>query len=327
MTMKMKRKKRKTEVIMRSPTRVALTALCGLWTLLAFTALSPAVADEGKTGAEPAPEALFYVVKVTPSLVYLDGGLEHGVCMGQDFLIMRQNAGQGYYVLVGEARVIRLTEELSIAEVTSVEEGEEISLLHRAVSREAWDHLAAVAASEGRDLVLLEPGADEMSAGPEGTRSVHIVGGADRSKGIDLPNGDSVNDASIGLRLAKTFAGRWRLSMTNRIAGEPLGREGADVTQLSTELDLHRLLGRIGRICPYLGVGVGFHMLTWDPDDITGTDDSASKVGVTAVGGLELPAGGDWTLLIEAGTQQVVKWDDTIDVGNTRIYLGLGRYF
>jgi len=322
-----KKRKRKSEVTMRSPTRVTPAARLVLWTLLALAALGPVAADMGESGAEPATEALFYVVRVTPSLVYLDGGLEHGVSMGQDFLIMRENAGQGYYVLVGEASVIRLFGEFCIAEITSVEEGEEISLLQRAVSREAWDHLAAVAAAEGRDLVLLESGVDEIPSGPEGTRSVHLLGGADLSKGIDLPNGDRLNDASIGLRLAKVFADRWRLNMTYRASGEPLGRSGADVTQLSIELDLHLLLGKMGRISPYLGAGLGMHQLTWDAADVSGAGDSASKMGFNAVGGLELPAGGDWTLLLEVGSQQVMKWNDTIDVGNTRVYLGVGRYF
>ena len=321
------KRKRKTEVTMRSPTRVALAARLGLWTLLALTGVAPAAADAGESGAEPATEALFYVVKVTPSLVYLDGGLGHGVSMAQNFLIMRENAGRGYYILVGQARVIRLFEEFCIAEITSVEEGEEISVLHRAVSREAWDHLAAVVAAEGRNLVLLEPGVDEIPSGPEGTRSVHLLGGADRSKGIDLPRGDRINDASIGLRLAKVFADRWRLNMTYRASGEPLGRAGADVTQLSIELDLHLLLGKIGRISPYLGLGLGMHQLTWDAADAPGEVDNASKVGFNAVGGLELPGGGGWTLFIEAGPQQVIRWDDRIDAGNTRVYLGVGRYF
>jgi len=315
---------------MRSPTRVFLAAGLGLCTLLALAVLAPATADEGS--GEPVSEALFYVVKVTPSLVYLDGGSEHGVSQAQDFLIMRENVDRDYYVLVGEGRVIRLFEEFCIAEITSVEEGEEIALLQRAVSREAWDRLAAVAAAEGRDLVLLEPGVDDISSAAEGTRSVHVVAGTDRSKGIDLDpdrlSAAEINDVSIGLRLAKTFSERWRLNMTYRLAGEPLGREGADVSQLSIELDLHLLAGRIGRVRPYLGAGVGVHVLTWDANNVQGNADSSNKVGLNAVGGFELLPGGEgWGLLFEVGTQQARAWDDNIDVSNTRVYLGVGKHF
>ena len=329
MTTRKKKRKRKTEATMKSPTRISLAAGLGLCSLLALFALAPAMADEGS--AEPATEALFYVVKVTPSLVYLDGGSAHGVSQAQDFLIMRENVDRDYYVLIGEARVIRLFDEFCIAEIIAVEEGEEIALLQRAVSREAWDHLAAVAAAEGRDLVLMEPGADGMSSGPEGTRSVHLLGGLDRSKGIDLAPGripaGEVNDVSVGLRLAKTFGDRWRLNTTYRLAGEGLGRAGADVSQLSIELDLHLLLGRVGRVRPYLGTGLGVHLLTWDAADVLGDADSAKKLGLNAVGGVELPAGGDWTILLEVGNQQVLRWDDNIDVSNTRLYLGVGKHF
>lgn len=315
-----------------------IAAACAL--ALAAPARAADAADEGMSVADQGDAPLLYVIKVTPALLYLDAGPESGAAMGQDYLILRENGRQGYYVLVGSARVIRLYESFCIAEITGVEEGEEVALLQRAIARDTWDRLAAEAAAEGREVVLAETGERARPRGAAGTRSIHFLGGVELGKAIHLmaANGqltgaDEITDAGVAVRLAKTFARRWRLNLTYRVAGEPLQLADADVTQLAVELDLHLLLRGLGQAAPYLGVGGGLHQLSWDAPASAGAqanadlNETAYKAGLNLVAGLELPSGDGWTLMMEGGYQAVARWNDLIDGSNVRLYLGVGRYF
>ena len=161
-----------------------IAAACAL--ALAAPALAGGTADEGMVVTEQADSPLLYVIKVTPALAYLDAGQESGAALGQDYLILRENGRQGYYILVGSARIIRLYDGFSIAEITGVEEGEEVAVLQRAIPRETWDRLASEAAAEGREVVL----GDSEPAAPRGavagTRSIHFLAGGELGKATDL---------------------------------------------------------------------------------------------------------------------------------------------
>ena len=309
---------------------------------LALTAPARAadVAAEGMVMAEQEDAPLLYVIKVTPTLVYLDAGQQGGAMLNQDYLLLREKGRRGYYILVGSARVIRLYEGFSIAEITGVEEGEEVAVLQRAIARGTWDRLASEAAAEGREVVLSEPEAKGRPGSTAGTRSIHLLGGAELGKAIrlreaggEIAGADEITDAGVALRLAKTFARRWRLNLTYRAAGEPLQMDDADVTQLAVEVDLHLLARGLGRPGPYVGLGAGMHQLSWDAPASAGTqigaklDETAYKVGLNLVAGLEIPSGDGWTLAVEGGYQAVARWNDMIDGSNVRLYVGVGRYF
>ena len=135
-----------------------------------------------------------------------------------------------------------------------------------------------------------------------------------------------ITDAGIGLRLGKVLGRHWKLNFTWRLAGKPLGMEDADVTEVSLSVDTHLLFRGNDRTTPYLGVGVGGHRLTWDA--AKPNKDSATKSGINFMAGLHKPVSdGLSSVVLEAGYQRVVTFDDVIDASNVRLYVGLGRNF
>ena len=110
-----------------------LTWLLGM---LGFLAVSAGAAD------------IPYVIKVTPTLVYLDVGKGRGVERGDMYLILRPRAENQPYVWVGEVEIIRVFDAFSIGEIISVVEDEDIEILQQAISREDWEAMLAAATTE-----------------------------------------------------------------------------------------------------------------------------------------------------------------------------------
>ena len=289
------------------------------------TAEGPAEAERSPSPAAPSGlPGLLYVIKVTPALVYLDGG-ESAVNMGERFLILRDSdRGEGLYDKVGEARVIRLFEEFSIAEILSVSAGVEIEVLQRAISAAYWEAMVSTAAMPVSSPPPWKPGA------ALGQWSIQLLGGVGLQKGIDLQDtivtpAREITDASAGVRLGRTVASKFRLNLTLRISGDPLQAGTADVTQLSAELDGHYLFNHPGSVRPWVGIGAGLHRLTWDAP--AGAEDSADKAGLNAMGGLDVPLGRNgWSLMLEGGYQGVVQWNDIIDASSIRVHVGIGKH-
>ncbi|MEE2832609.1 MAG: hypothetical protein VYD18_09660 [Candidatus Latescibacterota bacterium] len=298
--------------------------------LVALWLASPATvsADEHMMSDSTGGDALgmaHYVIKVTPTLAYLDIGSASGAATGQTYVVLREE--MGLYMPVAKVRVLRVFESFSIAETFLVEPGEEVAMLQRAVASDMW-----AAAAPSLDARLTKQEMKPKPDMPTRRRSIMILGGLDAGKDVDLryANGrlidaDGVSGGSVGLRMSKAFSRRWRLALTYRMSGETLGGD-ADVTQLSIEVDGHLLLNGAGHAGPYLGFGLGMHQLGWDsPDNL---DDTVYKMGFNALAGLEVPlAGGGWSLLLEGGYQKVMDWNDTIDASSLRAFAGLGVNF
>lgn len=308
-----------------------IAAAC--WPVVALVVLWLAVparvcADEQMTSDRTAGDVLgvaYYVIKVTPTLAYLDIGSVSGAAPGQTYVILREETG--LYMPVAKVRVLRVFDSFSIAETFLVEPGEEVAMLQRAVAIDMWE-----AAAPTLDARQVAQEVKPKHHKPMRNRSITILGGLDAGKDLDLlyTNGrltgaDGVSGGSVGLRLSKVFSPRWRLALTYRVSGEPLGGD-ADVTQLSVEVDGHLLLRGTGHAGPYIGLGVGMHQLAWDsPDNL---DDTVYKMGFNALGGLAVPlADGGWSLLLEGTYQYVMDWNDTIDASSLRVSAGLGVNF
>lgn len=296
--------------------------------LLALCLASTVHADEHmamESDGDPLGEA-HYVIKVTPTLAYLDIGTDGGAMVGQPYTVLREQ--DGLYVVVAETQVLRVFDSFSIAEILSTTIGEQIDVLHRAVHTDTWrehaDMLDAGSMATGKKR--------SPDSGVSRTRSVVFLGGLDLGKDVDLlsaggriTGANSVDGGAVALRLSKTVARNWRLALTYRLSGEPLSVD-ADVTQLSVELDTHLLLRGAGRAGPYVGVGFGMHQLAWDTAN--NLDDTTYKMGFNAMGGLDIPlAGGAWGLLLEGGYQKVMDWDGTIDASGVRAFGGLSINF
>jgi hypothetical protein len=309
--------------------RFAAAAL-PVFALVALWLASPATvsADEHMMSDSTGGDALgmaHYVIKVTPTLAYLDIGSASGAAPGQTYVVLREE--MGLYMPVAKVRVLRVFDSFSIAETFLVEPGEEVAMLQRAVASDMW-----AAAAPSLDARLTKQEMKPKPDMPTRRRSIMILGGLDAGKDVDLryANGrlidaDGVSGGSVGLRMSKAFSRRWRLALTYRMSGETLGGD-ADVTQLSIEVDGHLLLNGAGHAGPYLGLGLGMHQLGWDsPDNL---DDTVYKMGFNALAGLEVPlAGGGWSLLLEGGYQKVKDWNDTIDASSLRAFAGLGVNF
>ncbi len=274
---------------------------------------------------------LLYVIKTTPALVYLDAGTLEGMRLGDEYLLLREN-GRARFVQVGEARVVRVSEEFCIAELMSVEAGYEIEVLDQAISVKDWQALADEARAAGIEPLISRP--QEMKDSWDYPRtSLHILGGAEFGRNTSLVwtqnllmGAKDITDAGIGLRLGKVLGRRWKLNFTWRLAGKPLGLEDADVTEMSLAVDTHLLFRGNDRTTPYLGVGVSGHRLTWDA--AKPNKDSTTKAGLNFTAGWHKPvSGGLSSVVLEAGYQRVAKFDDVIDASNVRLYLGLGRNF
>ena len=311
--------------------------------LVALWLASPATvsADEHMMGDSTGGDALgtaHYVIKVTPTLAYLDIGSASGAAPGQTYVVLREE--MGLYMPVAKVRVLRVFESFSIAETFLVEPGEEVAMLQRAVASDMW------AAAPSLDARLTKKEVEPKLGMPTRRRSIMILGGFDAGKNVDLryANGrlidaDGVSGGSVGLRMSEDFSRRWRLALTYRMSGEILGGD-ADVTQLSIEVDGHLLLNGAGHAGPYLGLGLGMHQLGWDsPDNL---DDTVYKMGFNVLAGLEIPlaggdwsllglevplSGGGWSLLLEGGYQEVMDWNCTIDASSLRAFAGLGVNF
>lgn len=286
-------------------------------------------------------EEMFYVIKVTPALVYIDAGAQAGVGVGDAYLILSEEKDS--YAQVGEVNVIRVAEEFCIAEIVYVKEGKEIEVLQRAVFGMDWEEMDTTA----------ELGEEEMADTDRpvpGTRCVYFLTGGEWSRetadlnwgrrlvagttNVYLADAKSTSELGLNLRLGKVAGNRWRFNLTFRIAGKPLGVGDGDVEQLAIEGDVHYLFRGYRFAGPYIGLGLGMHLLSWDVDSGSAggyavlPDGSTFKPGVNLMAGMHIPlAQGRWSLLLEGGYQWVSKWDGLIDVSNVRGFVGLGQMF
>lgn len=307
----------------RAPSTGWFTALLAVLTLGYGPQI--AVADqqaELHRGADMA-SASHYVIKVTPTLAYLDVGSDGGALVGDEYVVVREQEGR--LVHVGRVTVIRVWAGFSIAEISSVQIGEEIAVLHQVLGIEPWAQMDA-----GMKAM---PGPPPQMA-PTGPRLAAwtLLVGADLAKDVNFvlaSNGslagvEGAESGAVGLRLSKAVARHLRLAMTYRLSGDPLSA-AADVTQNSIEVDGHILLRAAGRGGPYFGAGVGLHRLSRNSDDETGI-----KVGYNFVAGLDKPLGSPgWSLVLEAGYQKVHMWNNQVDIdaSHVRAYVGLSHDF
>ncbi len=290
-------------------------------------------------------EEMFYVIEVKPALVYIDAGVQAGVGVGDAYLILSEEKDS--YAQVGEVNVIRVAEKFCIAEIVYVEEGKEIEVLQRAVPRMDWEEID----------IMTELGEEGMVGTDRpvfGTRFVYFLAGGEWSRetadldwgsrriaatnNVYLADVKGTSELGLNLRLGKVAGNRWRFNLTFRIAGKPLGVGDGDVEQLAIEGDVHYLFRDYRVAGPYIGLGLGMHLLSWDVEperDIENEggpavrpDESTFKPGINLLAGMHVPLGqGRWSLLLESGYQWVGKWDGLMDASNVRGFVGLGQMF
>ena len=106
--------------------------------------------------------AVSRVIKVTPTLVYLDVAAESGIVIGDRFIIGRAGTEENAFARVAKVQVLRLFEKFLIAEIESDSYGGSIRLLDLAVRLEEWDNMRqkpkAMLASAADSLATISPG-------------------------------------------------------------------------------------------------------------------------------------------------------------------------
>ena len=267
-------------------------------------------------------EEVHYVIKVTPTLAYIDAGQQAGAQKGDVYLLLRENGE--HFAQVAEVEIVRVDSAFSIGEITHVEPGETVQVLQRAFSERDWQIMAeqAHAAVSGRE----DQSESEQAKGILGKRSILFMMGGEWGRSTDLRwnaqnnllmEARSGNGLGFGVRLGQVLQNRWRLNFTYRTSG--IG----EVDDLAIEFDMHRLLSDHNRAGLYVGAGIGLHQLSIDAPGTS--DDSANKLGFNLTAGLQIP--GRWMFVAETGLQRVVKWGPSIDASHVRTYIGLGRTF
>ena len=267
-------------------------------------------------------EEVHYVIKVTPTLAYIDAGQQAGAQKGDVYLLLRENGE--HFAQVAEVKIVRVDSAFSIGEITHLEPGETVQVLQRAFSERDWQIMAeqAHAAVSGRE----DQSESEQAKGILGKRSILFMMGGEWGRSTDLRwnaqnnllmEARSGNGLGFGVRLGQVLQNRWRLNFTYRTSG--IG----EVDDLAIEFDMHRLLSDHNRAGLYTGAGISLHQLSIDAPGTS--DDSADKLGFNLTAGLQIP--GRWMFVAETGLQRVVKWGPSIDVSHVRTYIGLGRTF
>ena len=267
-------------------------------------------------------EEVHYVIKVTPTLAYIDAGQQAGAQKGDVYLLLREHGE--HFAQVAEVEIVRVDSAFSIGEITYVEPGETVQVLQRALLEPEWQMMADqahVAASERENQ-----SESERAKGVLGKRSILFMMGGEWGRSADLRwnlqnsllmEARSGNGLGFGVRLGQVLHNRWRLNFTYRTSA--IG----EVDNLSIEFDMHRLLSDYNRAGLYMGAGIGLHQLSVDAPGTS--DDSANKLGFNLTAGLQIP--GRWTFVAETGLQRVVKWGPSVDMSHVRTYIGLGRAF
>jgi len=267
-------------------------------------------------------EEVHYVIKVTPTLAYIDAGQQAGAQKGDVYLLLREHGE--HFARVAEVEIVRVDSAFSIGEITYVEPGETVQVLQRALLKREWQMMAdqAHAAVSERE----DQSESERAKGFLGKRSILFMMGGEWGRSTDLRwnlqnnllmEARSGNGLGFGVRLGQVLHNRWRLNFTYRTSA--IG----EVDDLSIEFDMHRLLSDYNRAGLYIGAGIGLHQLSVDAPGTS--DDSANKQGFNLTAGLQIP--GRWTFVAETGLQRVVKWGPSVDISHVRTYIGLGRAF
>ena len=267
-------------------------------------------------------EEVHYVIKVTPTLAYIDAGQQAGAQKGDVYLLLREHGE--HFAQVAEVEIVRVDSAFSIGEITYVEPGETVQVLQRALSEREWQIMADQAHAVVSERENQRE--SERAKGVLGKRSILFMMGGEWGRSTDLRwnlqnnllmEARSGNGLGFGVRLGQVLHNRWRLNFTYRTSA--IG----EVDDLSIEFDMHRLLSDYNRAGLYIGAGIGLHQLSVDTPGTS--DDSANKLGFNLTAGLQVP--GRWTFVAETGLQRVVKWGPSVDMSHVRTYIGLGRAF
>lgn len=248
-----------------------------------------------------------YVIKVGPALVYLDAAASQGVGVGDIFAVIRPEEEERY-ALVGLVTVIRVEENLSIAEIGYRAEGEQFEILQRAMPLKEWEAQSEqlqshppAAHAEGKS-----EGEGEAYAEQGGRWALQLTGGTEHSEGE--------SERTLGLALGLELSERVGLDLSLEMAGDLPGERSQYIGRLNA---VFFPFGGEG-LRPYVGGGPSLRQLH-------AAGQTALKWGGQVMGGLELPVG-RWRVRAEGGYQRVASWG-AMEVSGWLGLVGVGVSF
>ncbi|MCC7261345.1 MAG: porin family protein [Candidatus Latescibacteria bacterium] len=249
-----------------------------------------------------------YVIKVSPTLVYLDVGAQQGAAVGEIYAVFRPDEGRG--TLVGLVTVIRLEERFCIAEIGYRTEGEQFELLQRAMPLEEWEIESArapapPAAAEDRE----EEQETETGEAPEGRWDLQL------NTGLEWSAKENESERTLGVALGLELSERLGLDLGLKLAGELPYERSQYIGELSAKFFP---FGESVR--PYVGGGISVRQLSLEGQ-------TAIKWGGQVLGGVAVPLGEGWRVTLEGGYQRVAVWSGLMDLSGTVAQLGVGVRF
>ena len=261
-----------------------------------------------------------HVVKVTSSLVYLDGGQSAGIHTDDRFVIVRPEPRGSGFTVIAKVTVLRTFEKLAIAEIKSTSKGQDIEVLDFAVAEDEWQQFEKEIGDKTERSILSK--SEKDSAPREGS-----VDRPAKEKGPSLKNRLDVstkfgtqtyfNDLDpdpgsaglIGFYIGYKVSKHSMIGLSYATAGYEIeyGDGSTDKTNVGTILFAYRYSFRIEKPTqPFLEIGIGL------ADPIIGYD-SGVKGAFTFAWGLKRVFREKWALSIE---NRGIYWsqDDTPDV-------------
>lgn len=258
----------------------------------------------GAAGADAAERP--YVIKVSPSLVYLDLGATQGAAVGQIHAVVRP--GEAQDVLVGLVTLIRVEENFCIAEIGYRAEGEQFELLQRALPLREWE--AQAASSPAEPAAAEESHAEAHGEAHGGRWALQL------NTGLEWSTAEEKSERTLGLALGMELGERVGLDLGFKLAGElPYGR-----SQYLGELGTRIYPFGSAGVRPYLGGGVSVRRLEHHGE-------TAIKWGAQGLGGVSVPLGEGWRASLEGGYQRVAVWSGLMDLSGWVGQLGVGVRF
>ena len=296
------------------------------------------------------------VIKVTPTFVYIDGGRDREIEIGDEFVIARPDSVNGEIAAIARGRILRLFARFAIAEVVPFAAAGSIAILDLAIPWQEWTGGEIGGSSAGADEIAAEESMVAKSdigsgAAPDSVLAVvskgigprgpdifrhfrwSTFGGYQEQRGSDIRPvlrratvaANSHGGFGFGLRLGWHLNRTLRLSLTYESVGLMLDDEvfGAiDSHHQSLALAVQYFaLARFG-VHTYLSGSLGYHFFGLDGKNLVA--DSARRPGVHLALGAELPLGAHWSLIGETGYQHVYRDEDLVNPANFRAFAGFG---
>ena len=281
------------------------------------------------------------VVKMTPTLVYLDVGVESGIAVGDRFLIGRKESAGNPFAKLAQVQVLRSFEKFLIAEIESDSLGRPIKLLDVAIRLAEWDTVhqkPTLLIALDEDLALEDSAATSNTDHRPNLSKLKrfgwtLLGGYQHQKGGDIrpklrraeATADAVGARVFELRISWRIQQPMHMIIAYQAAAVQLEDEVFGMIRSqhrSVHCAVQYFIGAYTATRPYVSIGLGVHDLSFRGPLVT--VDKSRRLGSDLAVGLEHLFGSGWKILGETSYQGVRRGNDPATSSNYRLTIGIG---